>query len=516
MLMLKFCSTACSILYCSAAILLLTYGLNCYVMVFLYLRKKRSSQLLRTQHLAAFDGTCTTLPIVTTQIPVYNEYNVVERAMRAACAMEYPRDRHIIQVLDDSTDETSLLIDKIAEDLRQGGHRLQVLHRKNRLGFKAGALAAGMAANQSEYFAIFDADFVPPSDYLQRTMPFFLQDAKLALIQTRWGHLNADTSLLTRVQSIGIDGHFMIEQAARNWNGLYMNFNGTAGIWRREAIEAGGGWQWDTLTEDMDLSYRVQFAGWQTLYIPEIVVPAEIPEDIGSFKSQQFRWAKGSVQTALKLLPQLWQTPGTPFKKLEAILHLTHYLIHPLMLTMAILALPTLWTLKLPLSPAGSDAIGALLTLSILAPTCLYLTSQHAAYTSWKKRLLYLPALISIGVGLAISNTCAIWQAVRGQKSEFIRTPKRGDKQQISYCCSIPGTALAEIVLGLYCAVSFILYLHCGKYLIGPFLAVYSIGFLHSGVLTLWQNLSTSRTKTRTPVPCQTPVSDDHAGCHLS
>jgi cellulose synthase/poly-beta-1,6-N-acetylglucosamine synthase-like glycosyltransferase len=349
---------------------------------------------------------------------------------------------------------------------------------------------------KGDLIAIFDADFVPPMDYLLRTVPFFMAEEKVGLVQARWGHLNCEKSLLTRAQSIGIDGHFMVEQSARTWSGLYMNFNGTAGIWRKQAIMDGGGWQWDTLTEDMDLSYRVQFAGWRTAFIPDLEVPAEIPEDVSAFKSQQFRWAKGSIQTALKLLPDIFRSSDPLFKKIEAFFHLTHYMVHPMMVTLAVLALPVLLSLKAAPGPLAFFAIVIVLSISMIAPSALYVVSQRACYNHWVKRIIYLPFLVVIGVGIAISNSRAVAEAILGIKSGFIRTPKKGDMEMKRYNLSFPwsivGYALTEIFIGIYCAWSLGYYLSCGKYLVGPFLAVYASGFLFVGILTLVHSLGFS------------------------
>jgi len=414
--------------YVTVAVLLFCYGLNCYIMIFLFRRRRADalSSVQTVQNRFGDPGQYPDLPRVTTQIPFYNEYNVAKRVMRAVCEMDYPKDRHEIQVLDDSTDETRELVDQTAQSLRAQGHDIRVIRREHRKGYKAGALAEGTEQAKGDLIAIFDADFLPPKDFLLESVPFFLNDERLGLVQARWGHLNRRACLLTRAQSIGIDGHFMVEQAARNWNGLFMNFNGTAGIWRKAAIADGGGWHWDTLTEDMDLSYRVQFAGWKTLFLPNLVVPAEIPEDVQAFKSQQFRWAKGSIQTARKLFPLLAKTKAPLFQKLQAVFHLTHYLVHPLMLTLAILALPVL--LFCDFRPGGTifALIAGVLICSMTAPSALYVVSQRAARPdSWRFQLLYLPVLVMVGVGIAISNSQAVFEALTGKKSGFVRTPKK-------------------------------------------------------------------------------------------
>jgi cellulose synthase/poly-beta-1,6-N-acetylglucosamine synthase-like glycosyltransferase len=482
--MLALLSGIAALIYFSCALGLMAYGLNCYVLLFLFWRG-RGRAVVRLEKHKELSSASHDLPRVTTQIAIYNEINVAERVMRAAAAMRYPQGRHEIQILDDSTDETTVVVDRVATVLKGAGHDIKVLRRPHRRGFKAGALAEGLAAARGELVAVFDADFVPSPDFLLRSAPYFTREPGLGLVQARWGHLNRGDSLLTRAQAIGIDGHFMVEQAARSWNRLYMNFNGTAGLWRRQAIEAAGGWQWDTLTEDMDLSYRMQFAGWSTLYLPDLVVPAEIPDTIAAFKSQQFRWAKGSTQTALKLWSTLWRQPVSIFKKIQAIFHMTHYFVHPLMLSLALLALPVLLTIQLSLAPLLFVLLAVALGISIIGPNALYLTSQLAAYERWWLRVLWMPCLVMVGVGLAVSNTRAVVEALLGVESGFVRTPKRGGRQLKRYDLAFSPLALVELGLGLWCAAAFGVYLAAGKYLVGPFLAVYTAGYLFVGLMTL-------------------------------
>jgi len=481
--------------YFSIAGGLMLYGINCYVMVVLFKKGRLDAEKIHKGVLDRIGDPLKRddLPAITTQIPVYNEMNVVHRVLRAACNMRYPAGKHEIQVLDDSTDGTRQLIDDVASGLFAEGYDITVIRRKERKGFKAGALAEGLRLAKGDLIAIFDADFVPPADYLLQTVPFFLTDKQLGLIQARWGHLNRRRSLLTKAQSIGIDGHFMVEQSARNFGGLYMNFNGTAGIWRKRAIEEGGGWQWDTLTEDMDLSYRVQFAGWHTAFLPDLVVPAEIPEDVSAFKSQQFRWAKGSIQTARKLLPGILRSSAPMFKKIEAFFHLTHYLVHPMMTLLAVLALPVLISLKAYPGPVVFGILAVFLCFATIAPSTLYFVSQRAAYPDWLSRIIYLPFLIVIGVGIAVSNSRAVMEALAGRESGFVRTPKKGDREIKHYKIRLPWSAAVEILLGFYCAFSLGYYLSAGKYLIGPFLAAYASGFLFVGLLTLAHSLGFSK-----------------------
>lgn len=475
-------------IYAAASLALFVFGLNCYVLIALYLRRKQTAAAFNARVFnadllgATGRGPC---PLVTTQIPLYNEANVAERAIRAVAAMDYPRDRHEVQVLDDSTDLTCAIVDQVAAELREAGHWVTVFRRPDRTGFKAGALQAGLKAAAGEYIAIFDADFVPSPAFLQQTVPFLVLDAGLGLVQGRWGHLNPDESLLTRTQAIGIDGHFMVEQSARTFNGLMMNFNGTAGVWRRQAIEDAGGWSADTLTEDLDLSYRAQLAGWRTHFVTEAVVPAELPGDIAAFKSQQFRWAKGSIQTARKILPRILRSPVPFWTKIQATLHLTHYAIHPLMLLVALIAWPVMVQFPASLPSFWRPFVIAALAVVVLAPNATYVVSQRALHRAWFRRLRWLPVLTGLGIGFTVNNTHAVLEALFGRTGEFVRTPKRGDQAKAVYRSRRSIVPWLEIAMGFYCAASLVSYLASGRMLIGSFLAVYSISFICIGVLSL-------------------------------
>ena len=270
-------------------------------------------------------------PLVTIQLPIYNELYVTERLIESVCRIDYPRNLIEIQVLDDSTDDTVEIAKAMVKKMKARGFDIVYIHRTDRTGYKAGALKEGHKSAKGELVGIFDADFVPNSDFLKESVPYFI-DPNVGMIQTRWSHLNCDYSLLTRAQSMGIDGHFGVEQASRAWSGLFMNFNGTAGVWRKKTIEDAGGWQADTLTEDLDLSYRAQMKGWKLAFAPQVECPAEVPVTITAFKSQQHRWAKGSIQTAKKNLGKLFKSDASMFLKIQAFLHLTHYLVHPMMI----------------------------------------------------------------------------------------------------------------------------------------------------------------------------------------
>jgi cellulose synthase/poly-beta-1,6-N-acetylglucosamine synthase-like glycosyltransferase len=486
-----------ALIYLIPSIGLMAYGLNCYVLLFLFCRRRRQAEAARRQIreemgdiLARAD-----LPVVTTQIAIYNEINVAERVIRAVCAMRYPQAKHEIQVLDDSTDDTRAVVDRLAAEYQAKGYDVQVLRRSVRTGYKGGALAAGLAAARGELLAVFDADFVPPADYLTSIVPFFMRDPKIGFAQARWGHLNHRHSLLTRAQSIGIDGHFIVEQIARGWNSLFMNFNGTAGVWRREAIVSGGGWQWDTLTEDLDLSYRVQFEGWTALYLPDLVVPAELPETAAAFRSQQFRWAKGSFQTLLKLLPRLRREKCSGFKKFEAVMHISGYGVHPLMLALSVMALPLLLLTRHQTLPPWFFVVIALpLALSILGPSILYVSAQCVVdrREGWKS-IFWMPVLMFVGIGLALSNTRAIVEAVRGRESEFVRTPKRGDQEVKRYRGRFATIALAEMALGCYSLYTVHAYLHSNRLGVVPFLMLYAAGYLYMGMLSICQSVRIGR-----------------------
>jgi cellulose synthase/poly-beta-1,6-N-acetylglucosamine synthase-like glycosyltransferase len=433
-------------------------------------------------------------PTVTIQLPIYNEMYVVDRLIDAVCRIDYPADKLEIQVLDDSTDETCDIA-RLAVARHHGrGVNISYHHRSDRMGFKAGALDAGLKTSRGEFVAIFDADFIPPADFLRRTVPYF-QDEKLAVVQARWGHLNHDYSVLTRVQAILLDGHFVLEHGGRNRSGCFFNFNGTSGVWRRVAIADGGGWQHDTLTEDLDLSYRTQLRGWKFLFLPDLVTPAEVPVEMNAFKSQQHRWAKGSIQTCRKVLPYLLQA-DLPLKvKVEAFFHLTANFNYLLMVILSILMLPAMivrynmgWTemllIDVPLFAAA--------TLSVFN---FYLISQRETYPDWRSRAKYLPMVMAVGIGLAVNNTKALLEALVGHTSEFARTPKYGIERggdawaNKKYHQKLPIQPFIEVALGLYFTGAVIYALNNGIYGTLPFLVLFQVGFLYTGLLSLFQQI---------------------------
>lgn len=475
-------------------LVLLAFALNLYVLMFFWVlnrrRRHRRVEVIQEQFRKRF--TLDDLPEVVTQIPVYNEYNVVERVMRAAAAMEYPAGKHSIQVLDDSNDETCALIDAVAADLRAQGHRVEVVRRTDRTGFKAGALGYGMTKTTANFFAIFDADFIPPRDFLLKTMPAMLLNDNTCLVQARWGHLNRNHSPITHANALGLDGHFTLDQGARSYSGLFMNFNGTAGVWRRQAIDEAGGWHHDTLTEDLDLSYRAQLAGWTCEYLFDVVVPAELPENMNALKSQQFRWAKGSIQTAIKLLPSVFRSDFSLIAKIQAFFQMCGYLVHPLILWVALLSVPySIFVTNYRYPSTG--ILPVLFMMGTLAPYLIYGIPQVLIYRrTWYKNIVYLPMITIFGAGIAIHNTRAVFEAIMGKTSAFVRTPKSGDKP-VKYKSSISRMTVLEVLAGLYCVGAILYYLEVDKLAAVSYMAICATGFILVSALSLIQAISTMR-----------------------
>ncbi len=469
--------------------MLAVYGLHLYALVYLFRRRDKArmaDQLAFVEHYLA-----TTPPEnwlgVTTQIPIYNEADVAVRIITAVAAMEYPPGKHSIQVLDDSTDETRLLVDRVVRRLREQGVDIEVLRREDRTGFKAGALKAGLARSRHPLVAIFDADFVPPVDFLKRATPLLARNEKLACIQGRWSHLNAGESWLTRAQSVGIDGHFAVEQGARAWNGLMMNFNGTAGIWRKAAIEdpAVGGWSSDTLTEDLDLSYRAQLAGWKIDYCLELACPAELPSTISALKAQQRRWATGSIQTAVKLLPRIWRSPLSLFKKLEATVHLTHYSVALWMVFLALLARPMLVMVD-PIPYFFCFLTGwFMVAMSSLAPPLMYGYARYRLGGGFSG-IRTVPAMMVLGTGMSLNNALAVIKGLTTRGGEFVRTPKSGSTQAGKVASRYKAKRhhwlwFAEMLIGAYCLASWAIYLSTSRIAFSIFLLIYAVSFLAIG-----------------------------------
>jgi cellulose synthase/poly-beta-1,6-N-acetylglucosamine synthase-like glycosyltransferase len=465
---------------------LFTYGMNCYLLMIFYRLNRRQAVIKHKDIRKKFyqNVSATDWPQVTIQLPIFNECYVVERLIKSVCRLDYPKELIEIQVLDDSTDETVNIAQALVADMKLLGVDIVYHHRQDRKGYKAGALKEGLETAKGDLVGIFDADFVPNPNFLKESIPYFM-DPKVGMLQTRWGHINSDYSLLTRAQSMGIDGHFGVEQASRAWSGFFMNFNGTAGVWRKKAIEDAGGWQADTLTEDLDLSYRAQLRGWNLCFAPNVVCPAEVPVNINAFKSQQHRWAKGSIQTAKKHLGNLFRADIPLLVKVQAFLHLTHYMVHPMMLLVVLTSIPMLYSRWFIDHRAFPIMIFTLLCLATFGPSTMYLFSQRILYPDWKSRIKYLPFLMCLGTGTAVNNTKAVLEALLNIESGFIRTPKygiktRGDRwRNMKYSIPLTSVSVIEFLLGLYSLAGLVLFLLFSKYLVSPFLLIYTSGFFY-------------------------------------
>ncbi len=433
-------------------------------------------------------------PVVTVQIPLYNERHVAQRLIDACARLDYPPDRLQIQVLDDSTDVTRQVVARRVAHWRRRGVDIHHLHRQQRTGYKAGALAAGLAQARGELLAIFDADFLPPPDFLRQVVPHFLgpHNRDVGFVQARWGHLNATYSLLTRSQALALDGHFVVEQAGRQAAGYPLGFNGSAGIWRRACIEDPrvGGWHADTLCEDLDLSYRAQLAGWRPRYLDHVEAPAEIPPQLLAFKRQQFRWAKGSIQTLRKLASRVWRAPWPLAARLAGLFHLGNYLVHPLLLAMLGISLPLLWWDVHPFWPL------TYLSLVSIGPPLLYAVAQRRLHPrGWLRRWAYLPVLTLLGTGICLSNSLAVLQALLGREGPFQRTPKfrvespEDGWQGSAYALSVGPVWLGESALLVYAILAaWIAWGHGNLWAI-PFLLLYAGGFALVAGLGLWEGL---------------------------
>lgn len=460
------------------------YGAHRYWMSWLYYRYRGNLPMPQ--------GQLAELPHVTIQLPLFNEMYVCERLIDAVCAIEYPRDLFEIQVLDDSTDETVDIANAKVAEWQAKGIDIVYIHRTDRSGFKAGALQAGLEVAKGSLVAVFDADFVPGADFLRKTVHYFA-GPKVGMVQVRWEHLNRGFSLLTNAQAVFLDGHFVIEHTARNRSGSFFNFNGTAGIWRKAAIADGGGWQGDTLTEDLDLSYRTQLRGWQFIYLPDVVSPAEVPVDMNAFKSQQARWAKGSIQVGKKLLPRILKSPLPRHVKVEAFFHLTANICYPLMVVLSAL-MPVAMLIRF--SHGWYEVLFLDLPFFIaatLSVSAFYTMSQRELGMSMWQRVKYLPFIMSLGIGMCLSNAKAVIEALVGHKTEFTRTPKLGDavagegwnkKKYKGLKSALP---LLELAFGIY--LSLAIYVAISRQLVFsiPFLAMFTAGFLYVGLMSLFQ-----------------------------
>lgn len=461
--------------YLISLLVLFAFGSQGFIMIYYYFkcrhRKENNHSLIKEY------------PPVTIQLPIYNELYVVNRLIRAACNIQYPKDKLEIQVLDDSTDETTVVVAKLTKEMQSKGFDVKLIHRGTREGFKAGALREGLKTARGELIAIFDADFVPKEDFLMQTLPHFSEDEKIGMVQTRWEHLNSEYSLLTRAQAMALDGHFVIEQAVRNRAGFFINFNGTGGIWRKKCIEDAGNWQDDTLTEDLDLSYRAQLRGWEFKFLSDVTSPAELPSEINALKSQQFRWTKGAIETARKILPQVWKS-DLPFRiKLQSTVHLTNNIVFPFILLVGILNVPLVFIKN----TGRYDSYFAMMSLFVFAfigSFLFYLYSQKEVYKDWKRRIFLFPLFMAGSMGFAVNNSKAVIDGLLRKKTQFVRTPKYCiesikdtwiDKKYVPI--DITPMCIIEILLALYCFFGVISSLYFLEIAAVPFQLLFSLGF---------------------------------------
>jgi cellulose synthase/poly-beta-1,6-N-acetylglucosamine synthase-like glycosyltransferase len=463
--------------------LLSLYGLHRYWILYLYFRHYKWGKPVKMPVMLS------PMPLVTIQLPVFNERYVVERLIDAICDLDYPRELLEIQLLDDSTDDTRSIALTKAEEMCSKGFHVSYIHRTNREGYKAGALAEGLQVAKGEFVAIFDADFIPPADFLRKTLPHFV-DPSLGMVQTRWGHLNEDYSLLTCLQAIFLDGHFLLEHTARNRSGAFFNFNGTAGIWRCKAITSSGGWQHDTLTEDLDLSYRAQMNGWRFLFLPDVVCPAELPVDIHAFKTQQNRWTIGAIQTAKKMLPLIWRSPVSLKVKIESTFHLTGCVGYALMAILSLLLPLSLYFRTQSNWPLTGFLEGIALMATTVSVGIFYTICLKELYPDWKSRAKTLPLMISLGVGMCLSNTKAVFMGLTGKRLEFLRTPKFSVinrdsrwKQKI-YRSGNSISSIIEMCFSWYFFIAFAAAYNAGAWASLPFIALFWFGYTYVAMLT--------------------------------
>jgi cellulose synthase/poly-beta-1,6-N-acetylglucosamine synthase-like glycosyltransferase len=478
--------TSLFIFYFLSMLVLFSFGIHGLVLLFYYRKYNKSEPPKQSLPENA--------PFVTIQLPMFNEMEVAERLVRSACRISYPKDRLEIQVLDDSTDKTPDLLKPIVAEYLENGFNIKYIHRTNREGYKAGALKAGLEIAEGEFVAIFDADFLPNTDFLQKTVPQF-NNSEVGMVQTRWEHLNEEYSYLTKAQALALDGHFALEQQVRYKSGFFINFNGTAGIWRKECIFDAGNWQPDTLTEDLDLSYRAQLKGWKFIYLNEVTSPAELPADINALKTQQFRWTKGAVETAKKLLPAVLKSDFPLRVKLEGIVHLTSNIVFPFIVIVAVLNVPIVILKNMTNAYDMYYSLMSIFVLASISTFLFYTYAQKTIHLDWRKRLLFFPFFLAGSMGFAVNNTKAVMEALLGIKSGFVRTPKAGiiGKTAVEVCkkvkkSKINKTVYFELFLALYFLVGVCISAYFMEIAAIPFQLMFLLGFGSVGYLSLKQS----------------------------
>ena len=465
-------------LFIISAIIITAYTCNFYYLAFLSRKRK---DVLKTSDI----GT----PTITIQLPIYNEKYVARRLVDAVCEMDYPSEKMRIMVLDDSDDDTIDLLESTVNSYKKKGFHIEHIRRGTRLGYKAGALKHAMHSTNTELVAIFDADFIPPKWFLKRAIPYFAE-SKIGLVQCRWGHVNENFSAITQAQALSLDFHFLIEQKAKSNSNLFMNFNGTAGIWKRKCIEDAGGWHTATLVEDLDLSYRAQMKGWKCIFLPDVVVDAELPIQMNAAKRQQFRWAKGSIQCAIKLLSDIVIKRQLSVEaKIQAFIQLTRHIVYPLML-IQFLMLPILLSSNINLYVVSFLPAITIATYLAMGPGAYLMIIQSMYDKSWKSKAKILPALLVYNAGMSVNNTVAVFDAVLGKKNEFLRTPKYGllkkkdDWKDNAYNLPFSKVTLLEIFFGVYGFIGIFISIFSNNPIFAPIIGLQTVGFFYIAYLS--------------------------------
>jgi cellulose synthase/poly-beta-1,6-N-acetylglucosamine synthase-like glycosyltransferase len=479
-------------LYFISLLILFAFGAHGFVMVYHYMKQRG---------LESIQPELTQIPMVTVQLPLFNELYVASRLIDAVCALDYPKDKLEVQVLDDSTDETVELVAKVVAQYKALGFDIKQIHRSDRSGYKAGALKHGLDTARGEFIAIFDADFVPNREFLKKTIPHFYTDPRIGVVQTRWEHINCEYSMLTRTQALALDGHFVVEQDVRSKAGFFIQFNGTGGVWRKESIIDAGNWQSDTLTEDLDLSYRAQLRGWKFKYLTDVTSPAELPAEVNALKSQQFRWTKGAIETARKMIPEVWKSKIPLRIKIHSTFHLTNNIVFPFIILAGVLNVPLIFIKQ----QGGHEAYFAMMSVFVIAfigSFLFYLISQKSVYPDWRRRIMLFPLFMAGSMGFAVNNSRAVFEGLFKRKSEFVRTPKfaiEGKKDTwkkniyASKKKKLDWVVVVEILLAIYCFFGVISSLYYLEIAAMPFQLLYFLGFSCVSWLSVRHALETKK-----------------------
>ncbi|MDR3610397.1 MAG: glycosyltransferase family 2 protein [Ignavibacteriaceae bacterium] len=460
--------------YFVALSILFIFGLHGFIMIYYYNKYKNVKHKQNPESKPN--------AMVTIQLPLYNELYVVERLIETVCEIDYPKELLEIQVLDDSTDETVNISAAMVAKKKAEGFDICHIRRGSREGYKAGALKEGLRVAKGEFVAIFDADFIPQKEFLKKTLSFFSDD-KVGMVQTRWEHLNGDYSMLTKAQALALDGHFVIEQTVRNKAGFFINFNGTGGVWRKSCIVDAGNWHADTLAEDLDLSYRAQLNGWRFVYLKDFTSPAELPNEISALKTQQFRWTKGHIETAKKILPLVWKS-SVPFRvKMQATVHLTSNLVFPFILLAAILNVPLIF-IKNSGSHEAYFAVMSIFVLAFVSSFMFYLYSQRDIRTDWRKKIVLFPLFMAGSMGFAVNNSRAVIEGLLSRKSEFVRTPKFNEQDGKNSAAvkkygnrKLGLSVYVELMMAVYCLIGICASLYFLEIAALPFQILFFSGF---------------------------------------